>query len=303
MLAEALAPILSYTLFGMALRASGVVKADLAPTLFRFIFVATLPMLVFSSIARAPLDADAALLPFAGFLSNSGSALGAYVFGRWRRLSNKDTLSLVLSSSVINMMLMFPFMLYGIGESGLRDALLFDIGNAVFTATVASAIAYTNGRDGEARIGRTLLDMLTAPIFIGLVAALVINLGDLSVPSLVYRITEPLGRATIPLILVALGIALSPSAFRRPLPLAPVFFRMAIGLVLGVVLAALFGLEGMTRWVVIASAGAPIGAGSVALTAIGRFDVERATAAVTLSVAIGFLSVTALLWMAGQMTG
>jgi len=303
MLAEALAPIFFYTVFGIALRAGGIVKVDLAPTLFRFIFVATLPLLVFTSISRAPLDAESALLPIAGFLTNAGCGFGAYLFGRWRGLSVRDTMALVLSSSIINMMLMFPFVLYGIGEHGLSDAILFDVGNSVFVSTVGSAIAVSQGREGQMRALDLLIELLTAPIFLGVIVALAVNLAGLDLPPLVYRITEPLGGATIPLILVALGIALSPAAFRRPLPLAPVLLRMALGLALGAGLATLFGLEGMTRWVVIASAAAPIGAGSVALTAIGRLDVERATAAVTLSVAIGFFCVTALLWLARRFAG
>lgn len=300
MLAEALAPIFIYTVFGMLLRAGGMVKADLAPILFRFVFVATLPLLIFTSIARAPLDASAWQLPLAGFATNAGCALGALVYARWKKMGEREKWSLVILSSVINMMLMYPFMLYGLGEEAMRDAILFDIGNSAFVSTVASAIALNHGRDGHTAAGRLILETVRAPIFIGVLAALVVNLGGFEPPSLVFEITGPLGAATIPLILVALGVALSPSALKRPLPLAPILLRMGLGIMLGIALAAVFDLGGMTRWVVIASAAAPIGFGSVALNAIGRFDVERATAAVTLSVAIGLLSITSLLWLARQ---
>jgi len=147
MLAEALAPIFFYTVFGIALRAGGIVKVDLAPTLFRFIFVATLPLLVFTSISRAPLDAESALLPIAGFLTNAGCGFGAYLFGRWRGLSVRDTMALVLSSSIINMMLMFPFVLYGIGVGFAVLGVSLSLGRArivyVLTMVFAAFIGVT----------------------------------------------------------------------------------------------------------------------------------------------------------------
>ena len=215
----------------------------------------------------------------------------------------RDTMALVLSCSIINMMLMFPFVLYGLGEAALSDAILFDVGNSVYVSTVGSAIAVAYGREGKSRAADLFLDLVRAPIFIAVAAALLVNLGGFHLSPFIYRVTEPLGAATIPLILVALGIALSPAAVQRPWPVVPILLRMGLGLVLGIALAMMFGFEGMTRWVVIASAAAPVGAGSVALAAIGRFDVERATAAVTLSVAMGFFSVTILLWLARLFAG
>lgn len=303
MLAEALLPIVVYTVFGILLRAIGIVRADLAPVVFRFIFVATLPALVFTSIARAPLDADAALLPVAGFSTNIICALVAYLFGRLRGMDSRRTGALVLSASVINMMLMYPFVLFIVGEEALRMAILFDIGNAVFVSTLASSLAIRFGRESSTRLRHSALEILKQPILMAVVAALIINLAALDVSPLVYAVTEPLGQATMPLTLVALGIALSPKAFRGPIPLAAICLRMGVGLAAGMLLSTLLDLQGLTRWIVIASAAAPIGFGSVALTAVGKLDVEHAATAATLSVTLGLFTITGLLWLARQTSG
>ena len=303
MLAEALAPLFFYTLFGVILRAGGIVKAELASTLFRFMFVCTLPALVFTFMARAPLGADSILLPVSGFLTNVGCALAAFLWGRWRGLDERHTGALVLSASIINMMLMYPFVQFMLGEDGLRYAILFDIGNAVFVSTIASSLAIYFGHEGEVKPLKSIIEMFKAPIFVALFAALVVNLGGIEPAPLVFRVTEPLGNATMPLTLVALGIALSPKALKGPLPVLPIALRMGVGLLLGILLSTLFGMEGLTKWIVIAGSAAPIGFGTVALTAVGKLDVEYAATAVTLSVTLGLVTITGLLWLAGRMAG
>jgi predicted permease len=303
MLAEALAPLFVYTLLGLILRVAGIVKGELAATLFRFMFVCTLPALVFTAISRAPLGSESILLPVAGFTTNAVCALSAFAWGRFRGLEERDAGALVLSASVINMMLMFPFVLFILGEDGLRDAILFDIGNAVYVSTIASSLALYFGHEGDVNPLRSVIEMFKAPIFLALFAALIVNIGDLELAPLVYDITERLGDVTMPLTMVALGIALSAKALKGSLPVAPIALRMGLGLVLGVLLSTLLGMEGLTRWVVIAGAAAPIGFGTVALAAVGKLDVERTATAVTLSVALGLFTITGLLWLARQVTG
>ena len=303
MLIAALTPLIAYITFGALLRVAGVVSADLAPTLFRFVFVCTLPPLVFASIVGAPLDAESGLLPLTGFLINITCALAAWCWGRWRGLDRRDTGLLIFNASIINMLFTYPFVQAIVGDDGLRDAALFDIGNATYVATIASVMATRFGREGDAGIGSSLAELLRLPIFYGLAAALVVNLSGITLPPLVLDVAWPIGRASTPIILVALGISLTPAAFSGGLPVVPILFRMGLGFVLGVLLTAAFGIDGQTRWIVLAGAAAPIGFGAVTLAAVGRLDVEKAAAAVSVSVTLGIVTSTALLVVGRSLVG
>jgi len=296
MIAEALLPLFFYVLFGILLRTAGIVQPGLAQVLFRFIFVCTLPALIFSLIVEAPLGRESAMLTLTGLLTNLCCAAAAWSYGRYAGLDRRETGLLVLSASVSNMLFVYPFVDGILGEDGLRDAVLFDIGNALYVGTVASGLALHYGNDGSGvGPGRTLAALLRAPIFLALSAALLLNLSGTDVAPLVLDTTRPLGEATLPVTLVALGMSLSVSALSRDLPVAAIVLRMGLGLILGLSLTWLLGIDGVTRWVVVAGTSAPIGFGTVALVSVGRLDVDRAAAAVSVSVLIGLVTVTAIL--------
>jgi predicted permease len=298
---QAVIPLFAYVLFGLVLRIGGIVNAELGTVIFRFVFVATLPALVFTSIATAPIDSGSARLPVAGFLTNALCAGAAFLYSRWQGLDRKQSGALILCAGVINMMMVFPFVLAFAGDDGLTVAILFDIGNAVFVATFAYTIAIYHGREADLRWRASVNEFLRSPIFIALFAALTVNLSEVEVPGLVLDITRPLGVTTMPLVLIALGISLSRLSMRAGLPVVTVGLRMGGGLIVGTALTVLFGFDDLTAWVVLASATAPVGAGAVSLVALGNLDIEQATKALSISLMLGLLTLTGLLSLAARL--
>jgi predicted permease len=113
------------------------------------------------------------------------------------------------------------------------------------------------------------------------------------------RVLSPLAAATIPLTIVALGISFSNVTLRDPLPLRAVLLRMPLGLAAGLFFVWLFGFTGTTATIVLIAAASPIGFTSVTLASVAKLDIEKAVAALSISVALGLVSTTLLLW-AGQ---
>lgn len=292
---ESLLPILIYVLAGIGLRGAGFADRSMADVLFRFVFVATLPALVFVSIVDAPLDRQSALLPFIGFAMNSASALAAWAYARRARLAEPQAGSMILCAGVTNGMFMFPFVLAILGQEGLAIAVLVDAGNAVFVATVGYAISVRYAHAGSAVPSGSLLRMLRSPLFIALLVGLVINIGDFELPTALTAALQPLGRATMPVTLVALGITLSLQAFRGALPAITVALRMLPGLLAGLAFTWIFGLEGLTAVIVIAIGAAPVGFMSVTIASVAKCDTGQAASAVSISVLIGVLTTTAIL--------
>ena len=111
--------------------------------------------------------------------------------------------------------------------------------------------------------------VLLSPIFLAVVAALIVNLAD----------TEP-------------GTFLT----RTLSPLA-VILRMFAGAVLGCFFVWLWGFSGATAMVVIASAAAPVGASAAAIASATKLDKEIAINAISISALAGLVSASSLLFL------
>jgi len=303
MIIQALLPVFTYFAVGLLLRKLEIASSEHAAFLFRIVFLVTLPALAFQTISDSALTPDSILLPIAGVMVNAICMLAAILYGRVAALPRRDVGAMILGASVTNMVFMFPFVIAMLGPAALAEAMLFDLGNALFVATVAYTVALRYGNITGTSVAGSLLKMLRSPLFIALAAAIVVNLGNFQVPAVVNSVLTPLSGATIPLVLIALGISFSASSWRTRLPLYTVLIRMPLGLVVGVGFVWLAGLQGTMAVVVISAAAAPIGFTSVTLASVARLNTEQVAAALAISVATGMLSAPLLLWAAGLWFG
>ncbi|HSD69676.1 MAG TPA: AEC family transporter [Woeseiaceae bacterium] len=296
---ESLLPILVYFLIGILLRRTGLAGAGEAAFLFRFILYVTLPALVFQAISGATLTRDLVLLPIAGLGVNLVCMTAAIAYARAVSLSTAATGVLILGAAITNGVFVFSFVLMALGPEALAEAILVDLGNAVFVSTFAYSAAAWFGSPQTPSVTSSLFRMLRSPLFIALAAALVCSLAGMRPPDLAARVLTPLGAATIPLTIVALGISFSNVTLRDPLPLRAVLLRMPLGFAAGLFFVWLFGFTGTTATVVLVAAASPIGFSSVTLASVARLDTEKAVAALSISVVFALVTTTVLLW-AGQ---
>jgi hypothetical protein len=168
----------------------------------------------------------------------------------------------------------------------------------VFVGTIAYSITLFFGKTEAEPAASYLFKTIRAPIFVAVAAALIVNILHISVATIATNILSPLGAATIPLVLIAVGMSFSTAGISTHLAVATVLLRMMLGLIVGLLVVWGFGYAGVTAAVVVVSAAAPIGFNSVSLASIGKLDTEQAAAALSVSVAIGVLSTTLLLIIA-----
>lgn len=294
---ETLLPLFVYFLVGIALRAVGIIRREHADTLLRLVFHVTLPALAFLAISRAEFTRESLLLPLIGFSVNLLCVGAAWAYVRARESDARRAGAIVVGTSVTNMIFMFPFVLAALGQAALADAILFDLGNAVFVASVANVVAIRIGHAEEVRIRDTALRLLRSPLFIALMLAIVLNLLGVVVPPLVSNTLSPLGAATVPLTITALGLSFRAMHLFDSVPMRTVLFRMPLGLLLGLAFVNAFGLEGTMATVVVVSAAAPIGFNAVALASVANLQTDQVAAAVSLSVLTGMITTSGLLWL------
>lgn len=297
---QSLLPIFVFFVIGILLRSFRLASREQAAFLFRIVLYVTLPALVFLAITDAELTRRTSLLPLSAFVINVVCTVVAILYARAVKLDNRQTGALVLGAGITNMLFVFPFVLATLGREALAEAILFDLGNAVFVATVAYSMAVRFGAVKTGTVAAFLLKTLRSPIFLAVAIGIVVNVFHWPIPGIVDEILTPLGRATIPLVLIAVGASFSTAGLFGRLPVITLLLRMPLGLATGVFVTWALGFEGVTAAVIVVSAAAPIGFSSVTLVSNANLDTEQAASALSISIAVGMISTTLLLVAAMQ---
>jgi predicted permease len=97
--------------------------------------------------------------------------------------------------------------------------------------------------------------------------------------------------------MIALGLIFEPKLKRLGSVMIAVFIRMGIGLMLGWLLCLILGLEGMTRTIIIASAGTPIGFNTLIFANLENMDKEFAASMVSISILIALVYLPLVIWL------
>jgi predicted permease len=103
------------------------------------------------------------------------------------------------------------------------------------------------------------------------------------------------GNLLVPLVMLALGIYFSPRLVKWRLLVTVLLIRSGGGLVLALALSALFGLEGLTRSVLIICGAAPVGYNTLVFSSLATLDVEFAASLLSTSILLALLYVPALM--------
>lgn len=292
-LAELL-PLFGWFGIGLLLKTTGFAGLEHARFLLKLVFFVTLPALVLLIIARTPITAGKAALPLANIAINLCCMALTLLAARIHAVERRTLGSMLVSTMIINNAFMFPFILAGLGEAAFADAVLFDFGNAVMTATFTYALAFRYG-DHRATARDMLQKIVQSPLVWAIAIALCLNLGGAALPGLATGMLDPLGRMTAPLLLMSLGLYFSPRMANLGLVSTVVLIRMGFGLAAGIGLAHLFGLEGTARVVTVLCAAAPVGFNALTFAALAKLDTDLAASAVSLSAALGLVYIPVLM--------
>jgi predicted permease len=245
------------------------------------------PALIVSSLAGADVDR--------GALANLGLAVACWlavvatvggIVLRIRRLSIRSYLGAILFPNTGNMGL--PLCLFAFGQEGLS------LGLVVFV--IVSLTHFTAGlamMSGESHP----LKLLANPIVWAAVIGAVLLLTGWNLPDWALNTVVIMAGLTIPLMLLTLGVSLAKfriKNFSRSLFLA--LMRMGLGFAAGLVIARVFGLEGVVRGVLILDATMPVAVFNALLAERYRRAPDEIAGAVVISTILSFVTLPLLLW-------
>ena len=294
-----LLPIFAWFGLGMLLKRTGIAERAHGDFLLRFVFFVTLPLLILTSVPNLAFTAEKALLPFINVAVNLFCMGLAFFAARMRKLDRKTTGTMLVNTGILNNSFMFPFILAVYGQAGFADAILFDFGNAMLMATFVYAQAFKYG--GEPGGGWTMLvRILKSPLVWSPFISVALAMTGIALPAFVAPIIAPLAQMTAPLILVALGIFFSLKIANLPLALLIAGIRLGGGLVAGLLLATVLGLEGATYTVIVLCCAAPIGFNALTYSSLAKLDAELSASAVSISILAGLVYIPVLMLVLGS---
>ncbi len=215
------------------------------------------PSLVFSALIKSHVESDLlGRLALFMALYTALFCLLAFCTSRCCKFDNDTTRAFTLTTSMVNIgNFGLPLVFFAYGEASLDISVVLFVLFNIPLGTLAIIIAQGRGAKWREALGNTM----KIPIFYGVALAILCKLINWQPPEFILRTTDLLGQATIPVMLVLLGMQLSRSKIRQNWGFfgLSTAFRLLVGPLIAVALTGLLGFDGLTRKIVILQTSTP----------------------------------------------
>ncbi|MCW8916291.1 MAG: AEC family transporter [Magnetovibrio sp.] len=267
---NALAPVFVLIVIGYALKRQHWVDDGFWPPAERITYRVFFPALLIASGARADLSGGEAW-PMAAtlFSATLATALLALILKPVLGLKPAAFTSFfqgtIRPNTYVGVVAAFLFW----GEDGLA---LISIGilavvPLVNVLSVTVLVIWGDGHEGARSIKRAISEVIRNPLILACLAGFAINLAGLSLPPVIEPLLDILGRAALPIALMAVGAGLDFPHLKTNATIASVSSALKIVILPAIAwsLASAFGLEGQAFQVVILYATMPVSASAYVL--------------------------------------
>lgn len=295
--ANNLLPILVLSAAGFFL---GKALAIDSRALGRVVFYVFSPILVFNLLLHVELRSDQILGTMAySFLVSAAGGLLAFGLGRLMRLERPVLMALILTVAFANTgNYGLPLVSFAFGAEALAFASLYFVTTSILFNTAGVLIASL----GHLDLRTAALGLFKVPAVYGVILAALLNRFDVALPLPIARTIELAAGGSIPLMIVLLGLELSRVVWAhsvKPIALS-VGLRLLAGPIIGILLAAPFGMQVPARQGNITETAMPAAVTNIVLATEYGLDSSLVTAMVFLGTLLSPLTLTPLLVLLGK---
>jgi len=292
--------ILPIILLGGAGFALGKILHIEPRSLGRVVFYVFSPVLIFDLLLKNQLKLSEA----AGVIVFTVSivltiGLITYLLGRLLQIEQTALISILITTMFANTgNYGLPLVTFAFGDKALPYAGIYFVTTTLLFYSLGVFLASLGHMSfKEAGIG-----LLKVPTLYAVLAALLINRFDIELPLAVNRAVELAAGGTIPLMLVLLGLQMTKVEFSkniRALQLS-VSLRLVAAPLLGLLIAMIYGIQGVARQGAMTQASMPSMVSSTVLAAEYNLDSKLIAAIVFVSTLLSPLTLTPLLVFLGR---
>lgn len=290
-------PILLLSGAGFAL--GKTLEIDARP-LGRVIFYILSPVLVFNLLTnnKLPLDQIGLMVGFTATTSLTIAGL-AFIIGKIFRLERSTLIIVVLTSMCVNAgNFGLPLVSFAFGQAALAHASIFFATNTLILNTLGVFISSM----GHLDLKGALLGLLKVPAIYAILLAILFIYTGWTLPEPINRTLSLAAGGAIPAMLILLGLDLQKVEWSHNLRALsiPVFTRLVMGPLVGLGMAALFGLQNPARQAGITETSMPSAVMITILATEFRLDSRLVTAIVFVSTILSPISLTMVLYFLGR---
>lgn len=282
---------------GYVLKRRDVLKAQDSTMLSKIVLDVTLPSLIFVNLSKANISGDMLFLPVASLSLSAVCIVIAYLFSKSRGYSKVKTWTIMIACAMMNTgFLGFPITMGVFGNEGFLHAIFFDLGTTlifVFFGMVLVSVFGGNRRE-------VLKQSVTFVPLWAVIFALIFNVFSLEYGYVLENSLTYLGQATIPLIMITLGLRLDFREIRHSMfdSLFVAFVKLIIAPVVMFFILSAIGFGGLSFKVAVIEAGMATAMNALVLSINYDLDTKLMSsmiftntvlALITLTVLIGFL--------------
>jgi len=286
---------------------TGLLKTAVGDALTAFAVAIAVPVLLFRTLIQADFEGASPLSLWASYFFAVavawavGQAVTARVFGRDGRASVVGGVSSAFSNLVL---LGLPLIQGVFGQPGLEVlSLIVAIHLPIMMATSIALFEWANrGSSDSTGVLAAVLDflkkLLSNPLIVGILAALIWRVTGLAMPALGMRFVDALANSAGPLALFAMGLSLRRMGIsgnvEAGLALSAVKLILMPAVALGAVLV--IGLPPIPAMVVVTAASLPAGVNPYLIAT--RFGTGQALASNVMTISTLVAAVSSFLWLA-----
>lgn len=256
----------------------------------KIIINVSLPALIFLTVHNARLGADLAKMPVYAVIVMAACLAVAYLTGRLLKLSSPMMGAFLLVAAMGNTgYLGFPMTIGLFGQAELVKSVFYDFGTVTLIFTAGIILAEYFG-DPEHKMN-VIKEFITFPSVIALIAGLALNW--LTLPGFVETGLDHLGAATVPLIMLTIGLSLEGKKLGQyALPLGGVIvIKLLLSPVFGFLAASAGGLSPADLNIVVLESSMPAVMLSLVVGLKYKLDTEFIALAILVTIIASPLSI------------
>lgn len=282
-------------LLGFFLKYIGFLKQSDRDLLSNIVLYIMLPAMVFINLKKATISNDMLYLPVLGIALSILLLVPAYVYCKVRKYDERTTWTILLAASLMNTgFIGFPVSLGVFGDAGFLNAVFFDLSTSVMAVSYGVVLAKKFGGDAREAVKSIVTFMPLWAVIFGLL------FNALDITSLGYvldTILEYLAGATIPMIMLALGLSLDftnvGENFTDSIVVSVI--KLVISPLIVLVLLILLNIHGMVFNIAILEAGMSTAGNALVLAISYNLDKDLMGSLIFTNVVLSIVTLTAII--------
>lgn len=282
-------------LFGFFLKYIGFLEQSDRDLLSNIVLYILLPAMVFINLKKATISSDMLYLPVLGIALSILLLVPAYIYCKVRKYDERTTWTILLAASLMNTgFIGFPVSLGVFGDAGFLNAVFFDLSTSVMVVSYGIVLAKKFGGDAREAVKSIVTFMPLWAVIFGLL------FNALDITSLGYvldTILEYLAGATIPMIMLALGLSLDfrnvGENFTDSIVVSVI--KLVISPLIVLVLLILLDIHGMVFNIAILEAGMSTAGNALVLAISYNLDKDLMGSLIFTNVVLSIVTLTAII--------